>query len=171
MQSAPPEHPDLAGRWTLDAERTSVKFSTRAKWFLTVRGTARAVAGHARVFEEGGFTGRLVIDAASIDTRNRRRDQQLRTADYLEVETYPTIDYEAEGGHMSPDGRAHVIGALTLHGRREPLHLDAAVDVDGDEATVSTEVGLDRARWGLTRLRRGTSLRNRVSVRAVFTKD
>ncbi len=68
------------------------------------------------------------IDLASIDTGYPARDDHLRTADYLEVEQYPTMTYRSTG--IRPADAGWVIdGELTLHGltRRVPL----AVEVNG----------------------------------------
>lgn len=58
---------------------------------------------------------RTTIDAASIDTREDRRDVHLRSADFFDVENYPTLAYESTRIEGTPE-RFTVFGKLTLHG-------------------------------------------------------
>jgi len=72
----------LTGRWMLDPERTAVSFHTKALWVLGVKGTARVISGDAQLNSDGTVTGKLVIDAASLDTKNKKRDDHLRTGEF-----------------------------------------------------------------------------------------
>jgi polyisoprenoid-binding protein YceI len=162
--------PALVGRWVLDPERTTIEFHTKAMWVFPAKGTAKALEGGGNVGPDGSFSGTLVVDAASIDTKNKKRDEHLRTADFFEVQKHPTITYTAKGGHLTPSGQVEVEGELTVHGQTKPLPLVAKVDVAGDSATVSTQVDVDRSNWGLTLTPYGAGLKNRVIVRAYFNK-
>jgi polyisoprenoid-binding protein YceI len=64
---------DLTGTWALDPRRTTIQFQTKAMWVLNVNGTLRATEGSGAVDGNGQVTGRLVVDANSIDTKNKRR--------------------------------------------------------------------------------------------------
>lgn len=55
------------------------------------------------------------IDLASIDTGSEPRDNYLRSADYFEVEKYPTMSYRSAGIRRTDDGWV-IDGELTLHG-------------------------------------------------------
>ena len=68
------------------------------------------------------------IQLASIETGNAIRDDHLRSADYLEVGTYPTMTYRSTGVRRDADGWI-VDGELTLHGVTRPVPL--AVEVNG----------------------------------------
>jgi polyisoprenoid-binding protein YceI len=94
----PVEWRDFVGKWMLDPDRTSIVFHTKAMWVFPAKGTARAIEGVGTMGTDGGLSGSLVVDAASIDTKNRKRDAHLRTADFFEVETFPTINFEATSG-------------------------------------------------------------------------
>jgi polyisoprenoid-binding protein YceI len=160
----------LVGRWALDPERTTIEFHTKAMWVFPAKGTARALEGGGNVGADGSFSGTLVVDAASINTKNKKRDEHLRTADFFEVQKHPTITYTAKGGRLTPSGQVEVDGELTVHGQTRPLPLVANVDVEGESATVSTQVDIDRSNWGLTLTPYGAGLKNRVVVRAYFHK-
>ena len=101
------ERPDpFTGTWALNPERTSVTFRTKAMWVLPVKGTAKALAGDAEITPGGAVTGTLVIDAASFDTKNTKRDDHLRSEHLLEVAKYPTIVFKATGGRPVGAGRS-----------------------------------------------------------------
>ncbi len=76
---------DYAGSWELDPDQTTITFHTKALWVFPAKGTFRALEGVGTVAADGGISGTLVIDAASVDTKNKRRDVHLRTADFLVV--------------------------------------------------------------------------------------
>lgn len=62
---------DFVGKWVLDPDRTSIVVHTKAMWVFPTKGTAKAIEGVGTVRPDGGLTGTLVIDAASIDTKNK----------------------------------------------------------------------------------------------------
>lgn len=62
---------DFVGEWVLDPDRTSIVIHTKAMWVFPAKGTAKAIDGVGTVGTDGGLSGTLVIDAASIDTKNK----------------------------------------------------------------------------------------------------
>jgi polyisoprenoid-binding protein YceI len=160
----------FSGTWTLDPERTTVEFHTKAMWILPVKGRAKALSGEAQINPSGDATGRLVIDATSVDTKNRKRDNHLRTADFFEVDKFPTIEFAATRARPAGAGLVEVTGDLTVHGVVKPLTLQAEVSESGNSATVSSEVEIDRSLWGVTWAKMGTGLKNTVRVSAHFDR-
>src|SRR5262245_63304662 len=85
--------PVMAATWALDPPHSSVQFSVRHLMVSNVRGEFSRVAGTV----EGDDTRpteavvTATIDAASIDTREAKRDEHLKSADFLDVAKYPTI--------------------------------------------------------------------------------
>jgi polyisoprenoid-binding protein YceI len=63
----------FAGLWVLDADQTSIVVHTKALWVVPVKATAKAIEGRGTLTDEGDLSGTLVVDAASIDTKNRKR--------------------------------------------------------------------------------------------------
>jgi polyisoprenoid-binding protein YceI len=161
---------DFVGKWVLDPDRTSIVFHTKAMWVFPAKGTARAIEGVGTVGTDDGLTGTLVIDAASIDTKNKNRDAHLRTADFFEIEKFPTIIFVATSGRLAGPGRLALDGALTVHGLTRPLAVMADLSVAADVATVSTEVVIDRSEWGLSLTPFGAGLKNRIIISAYFRK-
>jgi polyisoprenoid-binding protein YceI len=122
------------------------------------------------VATDGTVSGALVIDARSIDTKNKRRDEHLRSADFFEVDTFPTMVYAVTGA--SPVGdKFKVSGDLTVHGQTRPFEVMATVTDDGpDQVRITTEVDIDRSQWGMTWAKMGARLNNHVVVNAQFKK-
>ena len=161
---------DFVGNWVLDRERTSIEFHTKALWVFPAKGTFRVLEGTGTVTADGGITGTLVVDAASVDTKNKKRDTHLRTADFFEVETFPTMTYEATSGRLAGPGTMDLDGTLTVHGDARRLAVSANLSVAPDSVTVSAELDIDRSAWGLTLTPFGAGLKHRVVISAQFPK-
>lgn len=98
--------------WTLDTSHSTLGFSVRHLMISKVRG--RFAKGSATLDDAAG-TVRAEIDAASIDTREEKRDAHLRSADFFDVEKFPTLTFESTG--VSGSGDAFTLnGRLTIHG-------------------------------------------------------
>jgi polyisoprenoid-binding protein YceI len=160
----------FVGSWVLEPSRTSIVFRTKAMWVFPVKGTANAAEGAGTVGDDGSLTGTLVIDAASIDTHNKKRDTHLRTADFFEVQTFPTLVFEVTGGRPVASGKIELTGTFTVHGQAKPLTVLADVSAAEGAVTVSTEVDIDRSDWGLSLVPFGAGLKNHVVITARFTK-
>ncbi len=113
----------LTGTWKADPGHSEVAFSVRHLMISKVRG--RFTSYDVTIVTSDDPTNSSVtatIDLASIDTGLEPRDSHLRSADYLEIEKYPTMSYRSHGIRQTDD-RWVVDGDLTLHGvtRRVPL--------------------------------------------------
>lgn len=161
----------LAGTWTLDPARTSITFHTKTLWLLPVTGTFQAVEGAATVGNDGSITGTLLVDATSVNTNNRKRDEHLRSADFLDVQKYPTLTFAATQAPAAEPGHRPLDGDLTVHGRTRPLTVTTGVGATEDTATVTADIHLDRSSWGLTNTKWGARLATRVVIEAHFMKS
>ncbi len=159
--------------WTLDPATTTVDLATKAMWGLAkVKARFTTVEGSGTVAADGAMSGRVVVDAASVDTRSTKRDTHLRGADFFEVETYPTFTYELTGASPTSSGAMAATGTLTVHGQTRPLDLVVDIAESGPtRAVVTTEVDIDRSQWGVSWSKMGAKLDNHVVVKAVFTKS
>jgi polyisoprenoid-binding protein YceI len=174
MTLSPQSATDLSlvtGTWTLDPAKTTIEFHTKAMWVLKVVGKAKATSGSATVDPDGSIAGTLVIDAASVDTGNKKRDTHLQSDDFFEVIKYPTMTYTATSGTLSPTGTLELQGNLTIHGQSRPINLTAEANTTGDTATVSAEFDIDRSEWGISWAKMGAGLQNRVVVTAHFVRS
>jgi polyisoprenoid-binding protein YceI len=162
----------LAGKWALDPRTSSIRLKSRAMGGLArVNGVFREVSGSGTVFPDGEVSGTLTVVAASIDTKNNRRDTHLRSADFFDSGNYPDITFTAEAIRPSGQGVA-VTGALTVRGRTRPLSFDAAASVRGDgEVGLDAEVIINRADFGLTWNLMGTvSMNSTLTIHATFSR-
>jgi polyisoprenoid-binding protein YceI len=161
----------LAGSWTLDPGRSQVQLQTRHTWGLRpLHGVFRQVTGSGTVTAAGQVTGTLIVAAASIDTKNKMRDKDLRSAKLFDIASHPDITYTVDG-IQAAGGGVRVTGSLTVRGHTRPLSFDAKVSATEDEVRLDAEVPVNRADFGLTyNPMRMTSLNNTIVVHAVFTR-
>jgi polyisoprenoid-binding protein YceI len=146
----------VAGTWTIDPVHSDVAFTVRHMMVSKVR-------GHFTRFEGELFlapnpldsTVTAAIDLSSIDTNNPQRDDDLRSANYLQIETHPTMTYRSTAIRHNEDG-FDVDGELTLHGvtRQVPLTLDVngftRDPYGGTRAGFSATAEVSRRDFGIT---------------------
>ena len=161
----------LAGTWALDPGRSSIRLKSKVMGLIPVNGVFREVGGNGTVSPDGEVSGTVTITAASIDTRQTRRDTHLRSADFFDVANYPDITFTADSVRPSGQGVA-VTGALTVRGRTRPLSFDAAASVHGDgEIWLDARVRVNRTDFGLTWNLLGlVSVTSTLTIHAVFTR-
>jgi polyisoprenoid-binding protein YceI len=162
----------LAGEWTLDPSRTAIGLRTRSMWGLTpVKGVFGEVSGKGTVSPDGTVRGTLTVAAASIGTRNKRRDTHLRSPEFFDADAYPDITFTVNKVQISARGAA-ISGDLTVRSRTRPLSFEARVSSSApDEVRLDAEVKVNRADFGLTWNQMGmASMDNTITVRAVFTR-
>jgi polyisoprenoid-binding protein YceI len=157
------------GDWTLDPAATRIEFHTASMWGLAkVHGWFTTVSGSGRVTADGAVTGEVVIDAASVDTKNKRRDDHLRSDDFFDVAQHPTITYTVEGIVPTDSDQVEVRGTLTARGQSESLPFKATVtEATADTVTLEAELNVDRSRFGMTwSPMKVATMHNRVVVKA-----
>src|SRR6476469_6345145 len=81
--------------WSLDPAHSAAEFSAKHMMISTVRGAFHKVAGTVELDETNPENSTVPgeIDAATIETRAADRDKHLRSADFLDVENFPTITF------------------------------------------------------------------------------
>jgi polyisoprenoid-binding protein YceI len=162
----------LAGDWALDGARSTIGLRTGIiGGLIPVKGVFGQVTGHATVSPAGEVSGTITVAAASIETKNARRDRHLRSGDFFAADTFPHITFSVDRLQPSSEG-VTVTGKLTVRGRTRPLTFPAKVSVAGSgEVWLDAEVQVNRADFGLTWNLMGlVSMRNTITVHAVFGK-
>jgi polyisoprenoid-binding protein YceI len=162
----------LAGEWVLDSSRSTVRLKSRSMWGLApVKGEFRQVSGRGTVSPAGNVSGAITVGAASIDTKNTRRDTHLRSADFFDSDQYPEITFTVDSVRPSGQG-VTVAGTLTVRDRARPLTFAATASVHGNaEVWLDAEVPVNRADFGLTWNQMGSaSINNTLTIHAVLTK-
>jgi polyisoprenoid-binding protein YceI len=175
--TAPPlqallESGTLAGEWVLDPRKSSIRLKSRAIWGLVpVNGVFGEVSGNATVCPDGEVGGTVTVAAASIDTKNTRRDTHLRSADFFDSGNNPEITFTADGIRPSGNG-VTVTGALTVRGHTRPLCFDAAASLQSDgEIWLDAQSHINRADFGLAwNLLGMASVNNTLTIHAVLTR-
>ncbi|MGW5471338.1 YceI family protein [Streptomyces chartreusis] len=120
----PPELP-TPGDWEVEPAHTSIGFTARHVGLARIHGRFNSFAGAVRITDPVERSAmHVVIDAASIDTGVRMRDDHLRSADFLDVAAFPTLEFYSERFVHKGGTRWAVTGALTLHGVTRTVVLD-----------------------------------------------
>lgn len=113
------------GTWTIDPTHSSVQVVARHLGLSSVRGRFTEFGGRIEVGSPiERSTVHAVIAAATIDTGNGMRDDHLRSADFLDVATHPTVEFRGSGVTPVDQDRWRLAGELTLHGHTRPVDLD-----------------------------------------------
>ena len=118
----------LAETYVVDVSHSSVDFSIR---HLVGRTKGRfgdfsgTIGYDAARPEASSFSG--VIQVKSIDTGNERRDGHLKSADFFEAETYPTITFESTEVTGTGENTLSVKGKLTMHGTTKEVTLPVEI--------------------------------------------
>jgi polyisoprenoid-binding protein YceI len=114
----------VTGRYTIDTAHSEVGFTARHLVVAKVRGVFGSFSGEITIADDVLTSSvTATIDTASVDTRNQQRDDHVRSADFLDVERYPTMTFASTG--LRQDGDGYVLtGDLTLHGVTRQVELD-----------------------------------------------
>jgi polyisoprenoid-binding protein YceI len=145
-------------KWNIDASHSSLQFSVRHMVITKVRGAFKAYTGSLELNEEKDLELAkvdVVIDAASIDTAEPKRDEHLRATDFLDVANYPTLRFESRTIQRRGE-RYQVEGDLTIHGVTRQVVLDAEFQGQakdpwgGLRAAFNAKTSVNREDFGLT---------------------
>jgi polyisoprenoid-binding protein YceI len=115
-----------AATWSIDPIHSEVGFSVRHMMVSKVRGRFTTFSGEIVTGDDPAKSSVTAeIDLSSINTGQEQRDAHIKSADFFEVETYPTMTYRSTGVRVE-DGEYILDGDLTLKGvtRSVPLHLE-----------------------------------------------
>jgi polyisoprenoid-binding protein YceI len=129
--------------WNIDPVHTVAEFKVKHMMISNVKGQFTAVKG-VLALNETALTDSLIeasIDAASINTREPQRDAHLKSADFFDVEKFPTLSFKSTRISRVKDGELAVAGDLTIHG----VTRNVVFNVEGPTAP-----GKDP--WGNTRM-------------------
>jgi len=108
----------LAAPWEFDPAHTGVHFKVRHLMISSVRGEFEKVSGKI-VYDESDVTkssADIAIETASINTRVAKRDEHLRSPDFLDVAKYPAITFRSKRVEKAGDGTLKMTGDLTIRG-------------------------------------------------------
>jgi polyisoprenoid-binding protein YceI len=143
--------------FTIDPIHTNVGFTVRHLMIAKVRGHFTSVTGTIEIPAGSDLPNAVdvTIEASSIDTREPQRDEHLRSPDFLDAATYPTLTLRSTAITGSPSA-FKIQGDLTIHGTTRPVVLDAtfegrATDPWGNvRAGYEANTTISRKDFGLT---------------------
>jgi polyisoprenoid-binding protein YceI len=117
-----------AGTYTLDVSHSSIGFVVKHLMVSKTRGTFTGFSGTVVIGEDPTQSSvEVTVDVSSIETRDEKRDGHLRSADFFDVEQFPTMTFRSTS--VKPAGDEWVVdGDLTVHGVTGPLQLKVAFE-------------------------------------------
>lgn len=120
-------------RYEIDPEHFSVGFLVDHIGYAKVLGMFQKAGGSYSFDEKTGAVSdvQIVIEAASVFTGHRRRDDHLRSADFLNAREFPRIVFKAEGAKRTGERTFVIDGVLELLGRSQPVSLQATWNKSG----------------------------------------
>lgn len=145
-----------AATYKLDPDHSSVEFKIR-HLFSYVHGEFTEFEGTYE-YEPGKpetWKARAVMQTASIDTKAADRDEHLRSADFFDAATYPTITFTSTQVTDVTSAGAKLHGILNIHGVEKPVVMDVAIHGEGKDPWGKTRSGftatvtVDRKDFGL----------------------
>lgn len=146
-------------RYDLDPAHSVAMFKVRHLMISNVKGEFTKLTGSV-IFDPanpGNSSVEATIDAASVNTREPQRDGHLKSADFLDVEKFPTITFKSKTVASSGDGTYELVGDLTIRGVTQEVAL-AVEDVTPESKDpwgffrrgASASVTIQRKDFGLT---------------------
>lgn len=132
----------LAGTWSIDPEHSNVGFKVRHMMVSNVKGNFEKVSGIIEI-DDNDLTRSKVnvsIETASINTNVRKRDEHLRSADFLDVAKFPVMTFVSNKVVRDGKDRLKVTGNLTLHG----VTREVVLDVEGPSRESKDPLGTIR---------------------------
>lgn len=146
--------------WQIDPTHSGVELAVKHMMFTTVRGRFKDVKGTIELDEQNpaNSTVNVEIAASSLDTGVADRDAHLRSADFLDVETHPTLAFRStrvEGAFAKEGDSFRITGDLTVRGVTKEVTLEGTYEGTGKDPWGGTRGGaratakIDRRDWGL----------------------
>jgi polyisoprenoid-binding protein YceI len=149
----------FASTWEIDPAHSNVEFSVRHMMVTTVKGHFQKVSGVVEIDDKNitKSSVEVTIDAASVDTREPKRDAHLKSPDFFDVAKYPVITFKSTKVEKAGTGKLKVTGDLTIHGVTKAVVLM----VEGPSPAIKDPFGrtvrgvmatskINRKDWGMT---------------------
>jgi polyisoprenoid-binding protein YceI len=129
--------------YEFDPSRSTIGFSVH-QFLGTTRGKFTIFTGRIEVDREHPENSSVTaqIDVRSIDTRIKKRDDHLRSAEFFNVDKFPRITFKSLSVKRTGPQNGDIVGDLTMHGITKPVTLHVKL------LTAINETG--RTRWSVT---------------------
>ncbi len=118
-----------AATWNIDGSHSRTGFSVKHLVISDVKGDFAKTSGAAQIDEAdlSKSSVTVTIEAASVDTRDEKRDGHLKSADFFDVAKFPTITFKSTKVEAGKDGALTVTGDLTMRGVTKPVTLEGSI--------------------------------------------
>jgi polyisoprenoid-binding protein YceI len=145
--------------WQIDPYHLQVEFSAKHLGMMTVRGhfTEASASGTILPDNPSASSIEVTIPVASVRTNNAQRDNDLRSANFLDAEHYPTITFKSTSIKPTDQDRYEITGDLTVKDVTKPLTLNAMrygefndPGMMGHRMAYTAEGEINRKEYGLT---------------------
>ena len=141
----------------IDHSHSQIQFTVRHMMISKVRGTFEAYDGTFQMDEQNPENSiiNVRIEPASINTRDQKRDEHLRSADFFDAEKYPYMIFQSTRVEVIDDDSAKLHGDLTIKNVTKPVVLDVEYNGSARSPWGTTSFGfnasttINRKDWGL----------------------
>jgi polyisoprenoid-binding protein YceI len=122
----PPQAPLGPNEWRIDGNHSQANFSVRHMLVSTVRGQMGKISGTVEYDGKDVKTIKadVTVDVTAISTGTEGRDRDLKSANFFDVATYPTLTFKSKRVEPGAAGHLKLIGDLTMHGVTKEVTLD-----------------------------------------------
>ena len=157
--STAPTTQTATSTWNIDPAHSVAEFKVKHMMISNVKGQFPKVSGKLVLDETnlGNSKIEAVIEASSIETRDAQRDAHLKSADFLDVENFPTLSFKSTRVSIVRNGELAVEGDLTIRGvtRKETFDVEGPTPPVKDpwgntRVAVSATTKIHRKDFGLT---------------------
>lgn len=147
-----------ARKWKLDPAHSTVGFSARHMMITRVRGRFMHAEGELMIppGESIPVSATAEIEVQSIDTREPKRDEHLRSADFFDAQKFPRIEFRSTRITPKGEDRFIVDGDLTIRGTTKTVTFEARVEGHGKDPWGNERIGysasfpIKRSEFGMT---------------------
>jgi polyisoprenoid-binding protein YceI len=128
---------DINGTWTILPEKSEFNFKIDVLFLFPVKGSFSDVKGTIKIMHDMlEVEADLVIDPASINTGNDKRDEHLRNEDFFHVEKYPEIRFSASRIEDMAGGKYTVEGELTIKDVTKTIPVPVTLEGINDQGEI-----------------------------------
>jgi len=150
-----------AAEFKMDGAHTDVVFNVNHLGYSNTWGSFEEVGGSFTFDPDAPEDAKvsMTIQAASIDTNHTKRDEHLRSPDFLNAKEFPTITFESTNVEITGEKEGTLTGDLTLHGQTHPVTLDVTFNKMAPHplpqydkaltAGFSARGTIERSKWGV----------------------
>jgi len=140
------------GTWEIDPSHTRLGFAAKHAMVTTVRGQFDAFSGTLVLdgTDPAASSASVEIDAASFSSGSLDRDNHVRSAEFLDVESFPTLTFVATSVRPLGGDEFLMVGDLTIRGTTRPVEIAAELEGVSTDPFGNQRIGFS----GTTRISR-----------------